>query len=271
MPISNPWLICPNPRPGAIAKLFCFAYAGGGASAFRKWASEIDRDIEVCGIQLPGRENRLREQPFESIAELAPALAEGILPLLDRPFAFYGHSLGGKIAFEVARALRRKRSALPCHIFVGACHAPQLSWPFPQLHDLVEAELIEGIQKRYGGIPHQILEDAELRALLVPALRADLRLMETYRHSSESPLDCAITAFGGLADTSVGRADLEAWRFQTCNAFDLRMVAGDHFFLQTERGGLLRALAAGLKTTTERASPVLNSIAPSRMTQSEIR
>src|SRR5271154_1223247 len=131
MALPSNWVICQKLRPSAGLKLFCFPYAGGRASVYRNWTAELRSDIEVCSIQLPGRESRFREQPFASIEPLVPALVQGILGELDRPFAFYGHSLGAKIAFETVRELRRRGARGPAHLFVAACAAPQVQWPHP--------------------------------------------------------------------------------------------------------------------------------------------
>lgn len=242
MAIPNDWVIRER-RNSADSRLFCFPYAGGGASVYRGWTEEANSNIEVCWVQWPGRENRNREPPFACCEELVTALVKGISELLDRPFAFYGHSLGAKIAFETIRGLRRGGCAQPSHLFVGASQAPQLPWTRPLLHPLGEDEFIEEIQRRYGGLPRQIIEDAELRALLIPTLRADVRILETYRYTPEPPLNCAITAFGGDADHTVDLFALEAWRHQTCKAFRLHMIAGDHFFLHSARRELLRTIA----------------------------
>lgn len=227
-------------------RLFCFPYAGGGASIYRNWTEELHSEFEVWWVQWPGRENRIRERPLTSVQELVSALVDGIAPWLDRPYAFYGHSVGAKVAFETIRALRRNRQSEPCHLFVGASRAPQLPWPYAPLHLLEEQEFIRQIQKRYGGVPREILEDAELRALLIPTLRADVQLMETYRYTQEAPLDCAITAFGGSTDYTIEPSALEAWGEQTSGSFRLHTLPGDHFFLHSARRQVLSAIVNDL-------------------------
>jgi medium-chain acyl-[acyl-carrier-protein] hydrolase len=215
---------------------------------FRRWAAEVDSNIEVCWIQYPGRESRIRERAYASVADLVAGLADGISEWLDCPFAFYGHSLGAKIAFETIRELRRRGSVLPSHLFAGASQAPQLPWPHSMLHRLGEGEFIDEIQKRYGGLPKQIIDDPELRALLIGILRTDIQLIETYRYTPEPPLDCAINVFGGEDDCTVDHSALDAWRYQTSSAFGLQKMAGDHFFLNSARQELLKAIGAELQT-----------------------
>jgi surfactin synthase thioesterase subunit len=246
VPALNDWVICPRKGSATAARLFCFPYAGGGASCYRSWVEEVGPELELCFIQWPGRENRIRERPSTRIEELAPAIADGILDRLDRPFAFYGHSLGAKVAFETARELRRRGFAQPVCLFVGACQAPQLRFPHPPLGHLGETEFIEGIQSRYGGVPRQILDDSELRALLIPTLRADVGLLENYVYIPERALGCAITVFGGSTDQTVDYSSLQAWEEQTTREFNLQILPGSHFFLQSARQQLLSAIHAQL-------------------------
>jgi medium-chain acyl-[acyl-carrier-protein] hydrolase len=248
-PMSN-WVICPTNRSSREVRLFCFPYAGSGASVYRRWAGELDSNIEICWIQYPGRESRIRERPCGSVPDLVAALVDGISEWLDRPFAFYGHSLGGKIAFETIRELRRRGRLQPAHLFVGASQAPQLPWPHPTLHKLGEPQFIEEIQNRYGGVPKQIIDDPELRRLLIGILRTDIRLIETYGYTPEPPLDCPISVFGGEQDRTVDLCALEAWRHQTSSTFGLRTLAGDHFFLNSARQELLNSIGAELSANS---------------------
>ena len=240
------WIVRPKDQPDAAVRLFCFPYAGAGATAFRNWSEELGQAIEVCCVQLPGRESRWREQPASSIGELIPRLMEGLAPWLDRPFAFYGHSLGARVAFEMAHELRRIGACQPNQLLVGACPSPQSLWPWPPLRWLADDDFLDEIQFRYGGTPKQILAEPELRAALLPALRADVTMMETLRHIARVPLDCPITAFGGTNDPMVEAEALQGWREQTQGNFALHLVDGDHFFLQSRRQWLLSQISTDL-------------------------
>jgi medium-chain acyl-[acyl-carrier-protein] hydrolase len=231
----------------AALRMFCFPYAGVGLSAFRGWWDEVDPDIEVCCIQTPGRENRIHERPVADISELAQAIAANLAPWLDRPYVFYGHSLGALIAFEVARALRKEMRPAPEHLLVSASRAPHLPWPHLPVHQLSDLDLLAEVNRRYDSVPRQILEDRELRDLVVPALRADFALIETYRYVDGAPLQCPISAFGGQHDSTVSAASLDAWRHQTCTAFRLRMLPANHLFLNRLRRELLYMISAALK------------------------
>lgn len=245
--VSDLWLVRPKPRPGARRRLFCIPYAGSGAAAYRGWAEGLE-DLEVLYVQLPGRENRLRETPFTDFSSLITALADAVEGRLDLPYALYGHSLGGLIAFELARLLQDRLHPGPTHLFVSATRAPQLRPQYPSMRHLPDLELLQEVQRRYEAVPRQVMEDAELRELLVPCLRADLTLLETYRHSESEPLRCPITCFGATADKMVSREALAQWQAHSAHGFDLQMFEGNHLFLQNARAQLIAAILAKLAT-----------------------
>lgn len=247
VPRISSWIIRPCERNWAPLRLFCFPRAGGGAAAFRGWPENCHPDIEVCLIQPPGRENRLREEPVTSMASLVSAVASEITELLDRPCAFYGHSLGAKVAFETARELRRRGLPQPIHIFAAASSGPAVSWSHPWLHSLDDADLLREVQRRYGGVPSEVLEDQELCALLTPALRADLTIVETYQYCEESPLVTPITCFCGTADWMTPESEASDWRRQTSGPFQLHTFPGDHFFPVQARSSILNLIAQELQ------------------------
>lgn len=243
--MTNPWLIYPKPNPKAYLRLFCFPYAGGGASIFRAWSIQLPPDIEVCSVQLPGRESRLKEPLFTNLSPLIDTLTPALLPHLDRPFAFFGHSVGALICFEVARQLRRLQHKNPLHLFISGRRAPQLPALEPPSHQLADAEFLEEL-RRYNGTPGNVLQNVELMNLFLPILRADLAINETYIYEHEAPLDCSISVFGGLEDGKVSRDSLAAWSKQTDGTFNLRMFPGDHFFLKSQQEALLQAICQDL-------------------------
>jgi surfactin synthase thioesterase subunit len=196
-------------------------------------------------VQLPGREGRLREPPFARLAPLLDALAPALIPFMGMPFAFFGHSMGALIAFELARHLRRSRQPGPAYLAVSGFPAPQIPDHDPPIHQLPDAQFIHALA-RLNGTPTEVLEHAELMQLMLPALRADFALCEEYRYVAEAPLTCPIAAFGGLQDHEAPCERLEPWREQTSADFALRMLPGDHFFLNGARPSLCQALALDL-------------------------
>jgi medium-chain acyl-[acyl-carrier-protein] hydrolase len=236
-----PWL---RPDPSARFRLFCFPYAGGNAALFRRWRDQARPAFDLCPVQIPGRGNRSTEPPLRRFRPLCDMLAGELLPWLDVPFAFFGHSMGALIAFEMARHLRRNARPGPTHLFLSAAPAPRRPAP-PQLHGLPEPALLAELG-RLNGTPPRLLEHAEFMAMVLPLIRADLELYETHVYSSEDLLDCPISAFGGVADARVNRHDVTAWQHETRGPFSVRMFEGDHFFLHEARTPLLRAISEDL-------------------------
>ncbi|HEV2436442.1 MAG TPA: alpha/beta fold hydrolase [Verrucomicrobiae bacterium] len=240
------WIAFRKPNPQARLRLICFPYAGMGASIFRTWPDGLPAEVEICPVELPGRGTRLIETPFTQLPPLVQALAQALAPLLDKPFAFFGHSLGALISFELARQLRRQSGVQPVRLFVSADRAPQIPHRDRPIHALPEEEFLAEL-RRLNGIPGKVLAEAELMQMLLPVLRADFAVYETYVYSIEPPLTCPISTLGGLQDQRVRRGDLEAWRDQTNGSFSLRMFPGDHFYWNTTQPLLLQALSRELR------------------------
>lgn len=243
--ISNSWFVCHKPNPQARLRLFCFPYAGGGASIFRNWGAEMPPHVEVRAIQLPGRENRVRENPFTTMPPLVEALALALQPFTDKPFIFFGHSVGALICFELARYLRNQRLPGPIHLLISGCSAPHTPNPSPHMHHLPDPVLMDML-RQLQGTPPSVLQNIELMQLLLPVFRADLTLYETYSYVPEPPLDCSISAFGGLEDPNATRDMLAAWDQQTQKAFAISMLPGGHFFLFSSHTLLLQGIAQDL-------------------------
>lgn len=239
------WATCPQPKAGARLRLFFFPFAGGGAAAYRPFCAALPGDIEPWLIHLPGREQRMREQPFSRASTLVAALADAIEAPLDAPFAFFGHSMGARLAFELARERRRRKKPGPSHLLVSGRRAPHTREPVPPLHSLPEAELITVI-RRMGGTPDAVLREPELLALLLPGIRADLAVNEVEPFVPAPPLSCPIAAFGGVDDERATTIELDAWREHTTGAFTRELLPGGHFFLLTERAAMLRAIERAL-------------------------
>jgi medium-chain acyl-[acyl-carrier-protein] hydrolase len=235
---NNPWIHIPFPSVGASLRLFCFPYAGGGAAPYRKWSELLPPAVEVCPVLLPGREARLGEKAFSNVFLLVDALALAIKPYLDKPFVFFGHSMGALVAFELTRKLRREGQPLPECLFVSARVAPSFALKRPPLNNLPEDEFTHALA-RFNGSEEGVLQHAELMKLLLPTLRADFALHEQYEYVEEPALDCPIVAFGGLQDVATEADGLNAWRLHTSRSFVRRMFAGDHFFLNTQQSFFL--------------------------------
>lgn len=234
------WLADAGSHRTARVCLYCFPYAGGGGWVFRGWQPAL-ADIEVCAIELPGRGVRMAEPPLTDLESMVGGIAESINRYSDRPFAFFGHSMGALIAFEVSRELRRESWREPLHLFVSGREAPHVASKDPPYHRLPDTELV-GVLRDLDGTPREVLEEPALMQVVLPRLRADFQLLETYAYRDETPLRCAITALGGTGDATVRRENLESWRAQTTGRFTLRMIEGDHFFLHEAPSVMLSCL-----------------------------
>ena len=224
------WIVCPYPRSQPQIRLFCFAYAGGSAWIFRTWAELLPNTVEVCAIELPGRGKRMAEPALNNLSQIIENLGPELRPYLNLPFACFGHSLGALVMFELCRWLRQSFQLTPIHLWVSAAQAPHLLAEKSPIHALPDPEFIIELQ-RYKGTPKNILNNAEMMALVLPILRADFSVLETYRYQPSDPFRCPIIVFWGQQDTIISQADVAAWQTHTCN-FTLAAIAGEHFFIQ---------------------------------------
>lgn len=242
---ANPWLPPALLETRASMRLFCLPYAGSGASAYRLWASEVPPSLQVCAVQLPGRESRLREQPFTTAEALVPELIEGLRPFLDRPFAVFGHSMGALLGFELARALRALGLRQPAHLFLSGHRAPHLPRRGPDVHRYSHAEFIDELRKMEG-TPEEVLAHEELMQIAVPILRADFELCAVYTYTPGDPLDMPLSIFGGAHDPTVPEEDLHPWNEHTRAGTTVRMFPGNHLYLKDRRQDVVRAVVSGL-------------------------
>lgn len=242
---TTPWLSCFRPNTDAALRLFCFSYAGGSAAIFRNWAESLPRAVEVCAVQLPGRGSRLLEPSATHLLTLVAEIAQGLEPYLDQPCAFYGHSMGALVAFELARLLHRTAQVELSHMFVSGCSSPQTISADEPTYNLPDDQFIERLRE-LNGTPGELLENPELMQLMLPIIRADFMALETYSYVKQPLLTCPITAIGGLEDATVSYDDIKAWSEQTTATFSARMLPGDHFFIHSAKTLLLQVLSKEL-------------------------
>lgn len=226
------WFEVMGPVQEAALRLFCFPYAGGSANVYRTWQRHLPRQVSLILVHLPGRAQRFTEIPFYHWQPLVEAIADAMVSGQREAFAFWGHSMGALISFELTRELRRRGYAQPHALFVSGSTAPQLRGADPITFNLPEPEFLAKLS-RLNGTPTEMLADPETRRLFLPTTRADFQVVETYQYKVESPLGCPIYAYGGLNDPHVSAASLNAWQDQTSSKFKARMFRGDHFFIHS--------------------------------------
>jgi medium-chain acyl-[acyl-carrier-protein] hydrolase len=251
---KNPWLAYRQRSRSPRLRLFCFPHAGGGGSAYRGWAEKLSAEVDLCPVQFPGRETRLQEAPFRRMAPLVEAASESLLPYFDRPFCLFGHSMGALVAFALARHLRARYALAPARLFVSAHAAPHLPDPYVLRSDLSEEDFLEAVVQ-LEGTPKEVFDHPELLELMLPLLRADCEICDTYQYSDEPPFGFPISVYGGSDDIEVSRDALEAWREQTRSTCDVRIFPGSHFYLQTAQQQVLQALSEDLEPLLATASP----------------
>lgn len=241
---SSPWIAGTRPSRPPRIRLFCLPYAGGGASVYRQWSEDLPVDVDVCAIQLPGRERRYGEPAFTSMEQAADALEAALRPHLDTPFLLFGHSMGASIAHELAHRLET-RGKPPLALMVSGRRAPHLPSRTQPIHALSDSGFIQELA-RLNGTPTQVLENVELMELMLPLLRADFKLIETHRPRPRPPLTVPVIAFGGTDDDEAGVDELQAWSSTTNGDFRLHLLPGDHFFINSERRSLVRLVTREL-------------------------
>jgi medium-chain acyl-[acyl-carrier-protein] hydrolase len=217
------WLVRRKPIAEPSARLLCLPYAGGAAVFFESWAAHVPPDIELTAVELPGRGRRFSEPPYREFAPLLDALRAEVA--VGSGTILFGHSLGALLAFELARRCE------PRALVVSGCGAPHRPREQRSRSGLADAPLVEEIAS-LGGTPRELLDNAELMELLLPVLRADFSVSESYRYRPGPPLGCRIVALGGDADDDVSEQDIAAWSELTTDRFRMRVFAGDHFFIR---------------------------------------
>jgi medium-chain acyl-[acyl-carrier-protein] hydrolase len=238
------WIACKSPAPSGLLRLFCFPYAGGSASMFRAWIKPLSPVVEVLPVQLPGRGDRINEAAFTDLTPLVEALVKALAPYLDTPFAFFGHSMGALISFELARKLRSDHGPMPVHIIASGRRAPQIAQD-RMTYNLGDADFEEELI-RLGGTSNEIVKHPEIMELIRPLLRADFQVCQEYKYTHQPPLPCPLTVIGGADDPDVRIDHLNAWREQTTREFSVSTLPGDHFFIQSASAAVLQLVARDL-------------------------
>ncbi|AFZ60697.1 thioesterase [Anabaena cylindrica FACHB-243] len=242
----NSWVTCPQPNPQAKLRLFCLPYAGGSAMVFRTWANDLPPTIEVCPLELPGRGRQMNLPPYTEMKPLVREIAQNLIPYLDKPFAFFGHSMGGLVSFELTRLLRSDYNLTPSHLFISARSAPQVPPTKRPIYNLPDAEFWQEVLS-FNGTPDDIVDNPDIIQIFLPILRADFTVLDTYIYNHQSPFDFPISVFGGLQDPEFTDYELEAWREQTTAPFLLQMIDGNHFFISSNQKVLLKSISQQLE------------------------
>ncbi len=260
--LNSKWTVAFKPNLGARMRLFCVPYAGAGASAYRDWHALLRQDVEVVGIQLPGRESRYSEPHLTSVDEIVEQLVGIVSRFSDKPFVLFGHSMGALISFELTRALQRLGGPVPRHLVVSGTRAPHRPRRDEPTHLLADDIFVEKI-KSFNGTPTMLLQDPELMKLFIPLLRADFRVAETYQYEDRGPILSPVTVFGGDQDCGVPLEDLQAWRTVCRSSYDQHIFSGGHFFIHNNRAAIITRLNGILEGLISPGSRTAGTLAES--------
>jgi surfactin synthase thioesterase subunit len=226
----------------AEIRFFCVPYAGAGASIYRSWAPLLPSSVQLCPVQLPGREERLGEPVLTDLSSVVSSLMESLPDYFDRPYVLFGHSMGAKIVFELCREIEKAGLRMPEILLVSACKAPHIPEPYP-IHALPQPQFLEGL-KRYSADTAVLTDHPELMELLLPSLRSDFLLDETYVfEGGHKKLPVPIEAFYGTDDAEATLEEVSAWSAYT-KQFSLTAVKGGHLFLREKKQEFVEMLCS---------------------------
>jgi len=232
---KSKWIFQPNPRPDAKVRLFCFPYAGSSAIVTYKYlVDSLPEFVEVCPVEFPGRGTRMGEKLIDNIEEILLNISKSFEDWLDKPFMFFGHSMGALISYELVFKIYGKYNKLPLKLYVSAHKAPFLERGGPIMHKLDKENFIREL-KKMNGIAKELFEHSELMELMLPIIRNDYAVCENYSHKNKEKINIPITAFGGLYDKDVKEEHIKQWSEVTNSEFSHFLLEGDHFFITKEK------------------------------------
>ncbi|MDF3055773.1 MAG: lgrE [Gammaproteobacteria bacterium] len=220
--------------------LYCFHHAGGSASSYLPWKTDMGPDIQVCPVQLPGRGSLYNEDLIIDFGVLIERLSKIFLAENSLPFAFFGHSLGGLVAFELCHFLKRQSLPMPKHLFISGTNPPIFHPPSPR-RPKDDESLIERL-KAYEGTDEQIFKNKEFMEMVLPVFRADLMLIESYHYQSRQQLALPLTLLTGKSDEYLQHDRLSVWGLETSSDFEHYLFEGGHFYIQSRKNAVLQLI-----------------------------
>lgn len=244
-PVSDAWLRQYHHVPHSPLILVCFPHAGGSATFFHPVSAALQSVLQVIAVQYPGRQERHLERPLTSITELADGAFAALRPMMDRPLAFFGHSMGATLAFEVAVRMQTELAVSPLMLFVSGRRAPSRHRN-ESIHQCADEGIIAELKALNGTDPH-VFHDQELLRMILPAIRSDYTAAETYRWQDGPELNCPIVVLTGDDDPKVAPDEAQAWRDHTTGPFELHAFPGGHFYLTQHAPRLISLMSERLE------------------------
>lgn len=240
------WLMVPRPVSSPRLRLICLPYAGGNPETFRNWVKHLDADVELLGVRLPGRGPRIQELPYDDWRSLTEDCLQVLEPFVGEPHAFYGHSFGGRLAYELTQRIRLDFRGLTRRLFVGACRSPDSPQARPYLHQLSQGDFRRALET-LGATPSAVLENEEVLSLMLPAIHSDMRLAEIWGDWHPAPLSIPMHVYYGHQDPVDNYASVVSWSRYTSSSCEFVGIDAGHFFLETHREQLLSHMMMRLR------------------------
>jgi medium-chain acyl-[acyl-carrier-protein] hydrolase len=234
-----------QPKEASSSRMICFPYAGATAAIYRSWNTLMPEEMELVAVEIPGRLH-LKDKPPADMKDLIEILYSQILPFINKPYAIFGHSFGSIIAYEMVKKLQVENLELPKKLFVSSRRAPQLPSRFRHAAGLPDPEFIDEMQNLYQAIPEAVLKEKELLKMLLPILKQDIGINETYIGQLDPLLKVPLQTYYGTQDTTVNSQEIEAWSKVTQKDFQMKSFDGGHFFLDKEKGAIISDMASSL-------------------------
>ncbi|MGX1885242.1 thioesterase II family protein [Streptomyces sp. NPDC055287] len=245
---TSAWIHRYDPAPDAPTRLVCFPHAGGSASFYLPVARAMSPDTDVLSIQYPGRQDRRHESCAASVDELARGVADALAPWLDRPVTLFGHSMGAMVAFEVARLLE-SAGTQPLGLIASGRRAPSRTRPRQDPVHLRDDQGLMDEIRRLSGTDDRLLADEELLRMILPAIRGDYRVVESYEYRPGPPLNCPVLSLMGDADPQVTEEEAGSWSEHTTGRFTKTVFPGGHFYLNSQGADVIRTISDHIRTT----------------------
>lgn len=244
--MDSQWFFIPKKVYSPSIRLICLPYAGGGVRTYQSWAAQLPEGVELVAVQPPGRGSFMGTPAYNNMAMLVNALYKEISPLLDRPYVLFGHSLGSRIAFELLHQLQLRNQRLPELFMASGSSSPDTARSKASTYQLSDAQFVAELQ-RMNGTPTEVLENKELMSILLPLLRADFQLAETYRFTGSVQFPLELHVLGGLDDVDVPLENLPHWGRFFSKKMHVHTFAGGHFFIETHQSEVIALVRRLLK------------------------
>ncbi|MFT5757213.1 MAG: medium-chain acyl-[acyl-carrier-protein] hydrolase [Alteromonadaceae bacterium] len=236
---ENKWFVIPKPNVHADLKLICFPYAGGSTSTYLSWVNYLPSNVELVIIQAPGRGSRIFEPLYSDMTALTDELVRLIPNVLNKPYIFYGHSLGSRVAFELMDKLSKLKHSSPQHFIASGSRGPHKLSEKKKVAHLPDSEFIDELY-RLNGTPKAVIDNKELMDLFLPVLKADFGIAEQYCYSGNTIFECPVSVFGGNEDIDIKSTDLICWQEHFSMKVDLHLISGNHFFVDSNKEVVLQ-------------------------------